>query len=50
MQDCCIGACINTGVYRLQKPWLALGMRYGVANGAMVGVLYWMTPQTIIGL
>jgi putative peptidoglycan lipid II flippase len=31
----------KTGVYRLQKPWLVLGMRYGVANVAMVGVLYW---------
>ena len=33
------------GVYRLQKPWVALGLRYGVANGAMVAVLCWMTPQ-----
>ncbi|MCC6374041.1 MAG: polysaccharide biosynthesis C-terminal domain-containing protein, partial [Moraxellaceae bacterium] len=33
------------GVYRLQKPWVALGLRYGLANMAMVGVLYWITPQ-----
>jgi putative peptidoglycan lipid II flippase len=40
------------GVYRLQKHWLALGMRYGVANVAMVGVLCGddTTRQAIIGL
>jgi putative peptidoglycan lipid II flippase len=32
------------GVYRLQKHWVALGVRYAVANGAMVAVLCWMTP------
>lgn len=34
------------GVYRLQKHWVALGGRYAAANGAMVTVLYAITPAT----
>lgn len=34
------------GVYRLQKHWVVLAVRYATANVAMVVVLYVMTPAT----
>lgn len=33
------------GVYRLEKHWVALGVRYLIANGAMVTVLLVLTPM-----
>ena len=34
------------GVYRLEKHWVALVIRYVAANSVMVGVLLWITPPT----
>lgn len=34
------------GVFRLQKHWIPLGLRYLVANAAMVAVLLSITPDT----
>ena len=34
------------GVFRLQKHWIPLGLRYLLANAAMVALLLWITPAT----
>lgn len=34
------------GVFRLQRHWIALGLRFAVANAVMVGVLVAVTPPT----
>lgn len=34
----------KAGVYRLQKHWIKLGLRYLGANAVMVVVLFWITP------
>ena len=34
------------GVFRLQKHWIPLGLRYLLANAAMVALLLWITPET----
>ncbi len=34
------------GIYRFEKHWLRLALRFALANAAMVGVLLWVTPDT----
>lgn len=34
------------GIYRLESHWLKLAVRFALANAAMVGVLFWITPES----
>jgi len=36
------------GVFRLERHWLALGVRFALANSAMVALLLWITPPVAV--
>ncbi|MDP1541340.1 MAG: murein biosynthesis integral membrane protein MurJ [Moraxellaceae bacterium] len=35
----------QNGIYRMQKPWLGLMLRFLIANSVMVALLLWITPS-----
>lgn len=34
------------GIYRLESHWVKLAVRFALANAAMVGLLFWVTPDS----